>query len=1051
MVTLVASSCSSGGGDAPSEEGSEGEENGSTSEVRRTRYQDAWVFSRIATVEPEGEVVDLTTDVLALAGELDEAIPLGGDSELLVWPELDAHLIDFDGSVREDVEVVGGVLRTNEGEALILVATPEGEDTPPIDHDDQFTFDLTDLGDLLEPGDPLVYEYAFAHTYGPDDAGAPESGPALFAHRASADRIGYAADEAASAPAIVTDLGQAYEGSTRAMGPAKYSAMQRGLASGTGALETITEDPGAGLPAVMDLLGAMHDGAARTWRQIGEQLCVESHDDCIVLGGGGGGGGTGGEGGGGGSGGGGDGGGGGGAGGGSGGAGNHSPDICRYRVGYEFRDGRCTPPPEDEPDPTPPSDGPTPTSGGDGTGTGGGGTGTGDGGGGGGRGGRLHGDPYVVTLDGMSYVMHAVGEFVLAETEGWTTQVRFVPGEDDQPFSVAGVVAVQFGDDVVVLDAALPYAEGSADEPTVTLDGEPVELVSNGALVREGPLTFGYEQGYLRVGHRDLGLVGIKAHNYPVVEFVAFDDDRFEGLMGNGDGDPRDDLRLGRGSDEVAAADAETILGPFADAWRVTDDDSLLPYGPGETTETYTDREFPRESIEDAVASSPRRAQAELLCSLAGVPEDAVDGCITDYTLTGDVRWITDSASSPLLDALAAVVDGAGTDGGTATWSTTIADLQTNNERRRGVTDGETFFVIATDPETDEHVLLAVDADSGDELWRVSGVTIGCDTAIIGDGRIVVVGDEEGALAGADDTPTFNLIDSTSGEVLTSVPYPDAPSTYCMPTLVDGDRAIVIDELGTITAWDTGGEPSIAWTTNTERSIEGALIVDEGRLVVHRRTSGETAGDLLELRGTSDGEIIASQELPGRDQAEGDAMVTAEGLVAVALKRSDDADLLGVLAVYRVDGDVLEPAWELPLYSEDAGQSEDRTAEVGFAGLSTDGAVLVAHSRPDLWALDLATGDIRWRTPPPDWRNTDIGAVIVGERVYDTSFGGPAVVVFSFDDRSGPVVELSAEDLFGAGTEVGHREVIGPVAGGSLLVEGGGPGGELVLATIDVG
>ena len=67
------------------------------------------------------------------------------------------------------------------------------------------------------------------------------------------------------------------------------------------------------------------------------------------------------------------------------------------------------------------------------------------------------------------------------------------------------------------------------------------------------------------------------------------------GLLGNHDGDPLNDLVTRDGQAAQYGTDRGFLHGPFADAWRISQEQSLFTYAAGETTASFDDRDFPRE------------------------------------------------------------------------------------------------------------------------------------------------------------------------------------------------------------------------------------------------------------------------------------------------------------------------------------------------------------------------------------------------------------------------------------------------------------------------
>jgi hypothetical protein len=87
--------------------------------------------------------------------------------------------------------------------------------------------------------------------------------------------------------------------------------------------------------------------------------------------------------------------------------------------------------------------------------------------------------------------------------------------------------------------------------------------------------------------------------------------------------------------------------GPFSDGWRVTPEESLLPYAPGEDTTTHTDRTFPDAPATVDTLTAERRAAALEACTRAGVTAQPwLDSCVLDVGLTGQPAFARSLADS---------------------------------------------------------------------------------------------------------------------------------------------------------------------------------------------------------------------------------------------------------------------------------------------------------------------------------------------------------------------------------------------------------------------
>jgi hypothetical protein len=76
-------------------------------------------------------------------------------------------------------------------------------------------------------------------------------------------------------------------------------------------------------------------------------------------------------------------------------------------------------------------------------------------------------------------------------------------------------------------------------------------------------------------------------------------DGHIEGLLGNDNGNPANDFELPKDTILTQPLTQQQLYTQFGAAWRVSDPDSptgfdsLLDYGPGQNTSTFTDPSFP--------------------------------------------------------------------------------------------------------------------------------------------------------------------------------------------------------------------------------------------------------------------------------------------------------------------------------------------------------------------------------------------------------------------------------------------------------------------------
>jgi len=248
---------------------------------------------------------------------------------------------------------------------------------------------------------------------------------------------------------------------------------------------------------------------------------------------------------------------------------------------------------------------------------------------------RVGGDPHITTLDGLNYELQSAGEFTFARADrlGMNVQTRFSPSGPNA--SVISAVAANVNGFTVELDMA----------GQLRIDGTRVDTTTSG-LVDLGLGACVFWKGslfyVLGTAESELDRPAISwrargtsaAIGLHVPDGLAPD---LVGLVGNGNGNPADDLRLADGTPLPATASPAYLHGPFADSWRVTDDSSLFTYGPGESTATRTDRSFPQQILSRGDFTADQQAAATSTCTNYQVPAGpGFDDCVLDVLITGD-------------------------------------------------------------------------------------------------------------------------------------------------------------------------------------------------------------------------------------------------------------------------------------------------------------------------------------------------------------------------------------------------------------------------------
>ena len=130
------------------------------------------------------------------------------------------------------------------------------------------------------------------------------------------------------------------------------------------------------------------------------------------------------------------------------------------------------------------------------------------------------------------------------------------------------------------------------------------------------------------------------------------------GLLGDGNGNPNDDLVTGFGQQLPSNASTTTLLGTFADSWRIAQDESLFTYAAEESTDTFTDTTFPSDIVTINDLSDSAREQGTQQCEAAAVTDGPqFDDCVVDWAETQDSDFVTAAAQ----DATPAMAGGSAT------------------------------------------------------------------------------------------------------------------------------------------------------------------------------------------------------------------------------------------------------------------------------------------------------------------------------------------------------------------------------------------------------
>lgn len=635
----------------------------------------------------------------------------------------------------------------------------------------------------------------------------------------------------------------------------------------------------------------------------------------------------------------------------------------------------------------------------------------------------IWGDPHLITFDGRKYNMMTVGEFTGVTTPATEFQFRFAPFGSSRSVSVLSAVAVSYADTTVTVTLTPP----ELSEAVVRLDGEVITPSTTGVFPQGGAVGLG-PGGEIIVASPDGSKAVVRTFGLRLeVDIDAVGDP--SGLMGDRDGEVRNDFTTRDGRNLGPDPDVDVIHGDFADSWRLDDETSRLWYGDGESTATFTDLDFPYQPLTLDDLDPQLRAASEQTCREAGVTDpELLDACVLDVSVTGDPSYATSAAA---LQARRGLGSGPGSDSSLnpdalVSWVAEPSGLEALSTPVLS-TSGDAVYLVGLDSQRVATVV-ALDGRTGEERWRRAGVAALCGVTDLGNGTVLVVGDAAGALA-VGDLPSVVILDAASGTVLESTAWERRPNLiYCAPPVVVGDRVVIPNVLGELTAWTFDGKPTLAWHRDRLDKLGGDLVVVDGFVVATKRGS-EGAYEVVQFD-AADGSTNATVPIEGTGYPNGRYLVRVGDVAVISLT--------GVVSGISLADTKPATLWEIDLKASGYGGS--------YSAISGDAQNAYGHIDDKILALNAETGRVVWELSEAGWRSSKASAPAIDGSVFDTTFNRAALL----QARDGELVrEYSVEQLFGSGSGVGTPDRLELVPGGGLLYVAERDD-QLLIARIDV-
>jgi hypothetical protein len=458
----------------------------------------------------------------------------------------------------------------------------------------------------------------------------------------------------------------------------------------------------------------------------------------------------------------------------------------------------------------------------------------------------------------------------------------------------------------------------------LAVDGEFLDLETQES-VDAGALHVERSRGGVRVvdGDGNVVSVDIFAGSHLNVIVTPSDEGPWRGLMGNRNGDPNDEFQTREGEDLGSRPDYQTIAGVFADSWRITSQESLFEYDPGETTETFANARFPvaypDEPLREVLTAQVNRsAQAEAVCRLAGITDpDLLAECAFDFQVSGNVSFVRASARverSVSLDLTASTVP-------TPPTAPTVQADPASDERftvgparlteisGADLATGAGLVLVRAADEDNRIILRAFDIETRALRWSAADVDASCGPVVmegLGVAALVAHGSER---LGADRSALVLLSLEDGSELARFVGDGEDVLVGCPATLnASGDVVIHIAN-SQARGFRIGDDITLLWRHEFEGPVGGHSPAVDGHFVVNSFLPGEGDGVAVTSLDAETGEVSSAIALPGRLTRSSPAAIEPVGDGRLAISTNGNLNVDPALALVDASSGGLDVIW----------------------------------------------------------------------------------------------------------------------------------------------
>jgi hypothetical protein len=250
------------------------------------------------------------------------------------------------------------------------------------------------------------------------------------------------------------------------------------------------------------------------------------------------------------------------------------------------------------------------------------------------------GDPHLLTPDSLYYDFQGYGEFVIVEsTDNNPLMIQVRQAGTGGRVTLNTAVATKAGADRVALYAG--------QNPPLKVNGAPVTLGVNESVPLDAGkvLRLPNNRYIIALSGGERIIADVSSYMNLYFRLPNSRKGKVRGLLGNFNDIANDDFALRDGTPIVPPMSfPQMYTDPisYAGSWRITQAESLFDYGPGQSTATFTNLNYPTAPIYKSSLPPAVKATATQTCTNAGITDPvALDNCILDVGVTGDASFAT--------------------------------------------------------------------------------------------------------------------------------------------------------------------------------------------------------------------------------------------------------------------------------------------------------------------------------------------------------------------------------------------------------------------------